>query len=351
MKTTIIKLHPEKPDAEQIRQIALSILEGKMVAFPTETVYGIGAPASQTDSIEKIYDLKRRPQEKVLSYHIADIGATEKLGIRSSGVFRFFRKLFWPGPVTLLVWNEREEKIGIRFPKHEVATRLIRQCGEAFLATSANLSGEASPKTADDVMRNFPDQIDIVVDSGKCQYAEDSTVVDLTVTPPKILRKGALASAVEDAIGKVASGKYPRKKILMVCTGNTCRSPMAEVWLKAQFKKKGTLEQFEVSSCGIMARDGGVSSMEVELVLRNDEISLGNFRSRLCRREDVMESDMIFVMTEQHAQYISSMCPQASGRIVNLDVDDPMGMSIHAYEVSYKEIKQKLSKYWNDIVK
>lgn len=351
MKTTVVKLNPERPDPEQIRQVALSILEGKMVAFPTETVYGIGAPASKAESIEKIYDLKKRPQEKVLSYHIADIGAIEKLGVRTSGVFRFFRKLFWPGPVTFLVWNEKEEKIGIRYPKHEVAIRLIRQCGEVFLATSANLSGEPSPKTADDVLKTFSNQIDIVIDSGKCQYAEDSTVVDLTVTPPKILRKGALVVQVEEASQKVSSGKYPRKKILMVCTGNTCRSPMAEAWLRAQLKKKGCGEQFEVSSCGIMARDGGAASIEVELVLRNDEIELGNFRSRLCRREDVLESDMIFVMTEQHEQYISSLCPQVSGRIVNLDVDDPVGMSIHAYEASYKEIKQKLSKYLDQIIK
>ncbi len=351
MKTTIIKIDPSKPDLNQIRQVALSALEGKIIAFPTETVYGIGAPANQPETIQKIYALKKRPQEKLLSYHIGELGSVEKLGIRTNSVFRFFKNQFWPGPVALIVWNEKEEKVGIRFPKNEIISRLICQCGEPFLATSANLSGEASPKTAEDVIRNFPGQIDVIIDGGPCPYAEDSTVVDLTVSPPKILRSGAIVSEIEKAIEKVALGKFPRKEILIACTGNTCRSPMAEAWLKAELKKKGLGDQIEVSSCGVMARDGGVVTMEVNLVLRNDEISLGNFRTRACRREEVMEADLIVVMTEEHEQFISSLCPPASDKIMTLHVDDPIGLSIQAYEHSYQTIKKKFLEHWKEVVK
>lgn len=350
MKTTILKINPARPDVQQIRQAALAVLDGKVIAFPTETVYGIGACALRKDAVGKIYEMKKRPAEKPLAYHIGEFGTLEKLNVRMTSVFRFFKKQFWPGPVTLIAWSELEEKVGIRFPKNEIACRLIRQCGELFLGTSANVSDGPSPKTAEEVLRVFPDQVDIVMDGGPCQLGEDSTVVDLTVYPPKIVRRGALIREVETACARASSGNIPRKKILIVCTGNTCRSPMAEAWLRAELRKRALADQIEVVSCGIMARDGGQAAPEANLVLKNDEVQLGDFKTRACRREEVMESDLIVAMTEQHQDFISSLCPPAAGRVIVLDVEDPIGLSIQAYEHSYQTIKQKLLQYWDQVI-
>ncbi|MBI4372658.1 MAG: threonylcarbamoyl-AMP synthase [Candidatus Omnitrophica bacterium] len=350
MKTTIIKLDPRRPDPERLREVAGQLLRGKIVAFPTETVYGLAVCATQPQAITRLQELKQRPEEKAFTYHIGNLGALERLGVIQSRVFRFLVSKFWPGPVTLIALNRKDEKIGLRFPKHEIAMRMINQSSEPVVATSANISGSPSPRTADEVLRIFPNEIDVVIDGGPCEWGQDSTVVDTVLHPPQILRRGVHADLVAQVIEKIKLGKYPRKNILIVCTGNTCRSPMAEGWLRSELRKKGLEEQIEVRSCGIAARDGGGASLESILMLKNDEVTLENFRTCLCRRDEVMGADLIFAMSEEHRKFISDLCPSAKGRIIVLDVADPIGMSIDFYDQSYRDLKQKITGLWAEII-
>src|SRR3989338_5966480 len=191
MRTTIVKLDARRPDPDQLRQVAGQILRGKIVAFPTETVYGLAVCANQTQAVARLQELKQRPEQKPFSYHIENLGTLEQLNVIQSRVFRYLTSRFWPGPVTLLVLTRKEEKIGIRFPKHPIATQMINQCGELVVATSANISGGKSGRTAEEVLRTFPNEIDVVIDGGPCEWGEDSTVVDTVSFPPEIVRRGA----------------------------------------------------------------------------------------------------------------------------------------------------------------
>ncbi len=350
MKTTIIKLDPKRPDPVRLREIATQLAQGKVVAFPTETVYGLAASTAHPKALTRLHELKQRPEDQPFTYHVANFGMLERLDVIQGRVLRYLMNQFWPGPVTFLALNRREEKIGLRFPKNEIAIRMINLCEDPIVATSANIHGEKSPTTAEEVLRTFPSDIDIVIDGGVCELGQDSTIVDTVSNPPVVLRRGLYADRVDQAIEKIKYGRFPRKKILVVCTGNTCRSPMAQGWLEHELQKKGLAEQIEVSSCGICARDGYSAAMESILTLKNDEIEFEDFKTHLCRKEDVLGADLILVMSEEHRRFLSEMCPPARERIVVLGIPDPVGMTIDFYERSYRAIKEKMLSMWPQII-
>src|SRR3989338_1582432 len=351
MKTMIIKLNSKWPDTALLREVSAQLAQGKIVAFPTETVYGIGVSASHPEAVKRLRQLKERKNEQPLTYHIGNLGALERLNIIQSQAFKFLADQLWPGPVTFLALNQKEEKIGIRYPKNIIACELVNLSGELVVATSANRTGKKSPKTVAEVLEHFPNEIDVVVDGGNCEFGQDSTIVDTAQTPPVIVREGVWADRVKETIGKIKDGKYTRKRILIVCTGNTCRSPMAEGWLRAEIRHHKLADQIKVASCGIYARDGHGASMEAVLCLKNDEIDFEDFKTRMCRREDVLMSDLVLVMSDEHAKFISNLCPEVRDKIKLLNIADPMGLSMQYYEKSYQTIKEKMKAIWPEIIK
>lgn len=351
MSPKVVHFDPADPNLKAIRDVAQHSRTGQIVAFPTETVYGIGVPHSNTKGLERLYQIKKRDRNKPFAYHIGDWDQLAFLEIVRSPAFRYLSKKFWPGPVTLVVSTTKDEKIGVRYPKSIPAATLIVSAGEPFLATSANRSGESSPKTAQEVIQSIGNEIDYVIDAGPCSIGNDSTVVDVSVSPPQILREGAELAAVREAIDDIVSGRIPRKKLMVVCTGNSCRSPMAAGLIKEELKRKKLDQEIEVTTSGIMARDGMRATPEAILIMKNREIDISNHQSRACRREDILESDLIIAMSQEHYDFLAGLVPLVKDRIKVLDVKDPIGQGIPVYEEVARDLEKKLKKEWEEIIR
>ncbi|BAL92423.1 hypothetical protein AMIS_72030 [Actinoplanes missouriensis 431] len=188
-----------RPDAEGIRRAVEILAADSVVAFPTETVYGLGAHAFSEKAVGEIYRLKNRPSWNPLIVHVANVAAARELAETWPAGADELAARFWPGPLTLVVRRARRlpgigaanDTVAVRVPAHEVALRLLEASGLPLAAPSANRTESISPTTAEHVMRSLPD-VPLVLDGGPSSWGIESTVLDLTSAVPTLLRPGAL---------------------------------------------------------------------------------------------------------------------------------------------------------------
>ena len=196
MQTEILK-----STQENLKIAGELIRAGELVAFPTETVYGLGADGLNLSAREKIYIAKGRPSEKPLTLHVANLNQVEQVAKISAEAEKLFKK-FCPGPLTIILPKQKNlpdfvtnglPSVGIRFPDNEVALEFIKISDRIIAAPSANLSGKNPPKSAEEVFENLQGKVKIILDGGECKFGISSTIIDLTEDVPKILRQGAIS--------------------------------------------------------------------------------------------------------------------------------------------------------------
>ncbi|MCM4076830.1 L-threonylcarbamoyladenylate synthase [Paractinoplanes hotanensis] len=188
-----------RPDAEGYRRAVEVLRAESVVAFPTETVYGLGANAFSEKAVGEIYRLKNRPSWNPLIVHVANVEAARELAESWPVEANELAAEFWPGPLTLVLPRARHlagvgasnNTIAVRIPDHEVALRLLEESGLALAAPSANRSEGISPTTAEHVLRSLPD-VPLVLDGGPASWGIESTVIDVTGGRPRLLRPGAI---------------------------------------------------------------------------------------------------------------------------------------------------------------
>lgn len=199
-------------EEETIFSKAVELLKnGNVVAFPTETVYGLGASVFCEEAIQKIFSIKRRPSDNPLIVHISHVEDVKKLAVDIPKAFYLLSEVFWPGPLTVVLKKHPsvpalasagQPSIAVRMPAHPLALRLIEAVGEPLVAPSANLSGRPSPTSSADVREDLKDLVPLILEGGECLIGIESTVISLLGPDPVILRPGAVTlEQLEAALG------------------------------------------------------------------------------------------------------------------------------------------------------
>lgn len=200
--TDVLSIDPRKPEREKIQIAADVIRRGGTVAFPTETVYGLGADALRMDAVRKIFEAKRRPPDNPIIVHVAGKEDVHQLAEVPEIAEKLIQK-FWPGPLTLVMRKKERvpsittgglDTVAIRMPDHNVALSLIKESGTPIAAPSANLAGRCSPTTAEHVREDLWGRIDLILDGGPTRIGVESTVLNLVSEQPTILRPGGISA-------------------------------------------------------------------------------------------------------------------------------------------------------------
>lgn len=248
LTTKIIQLSKEYPDPGKIQHAVEVLHTGGLVAFPTETVYGLGADALNAGAVQKVFEAKGRPSDNPLIVHIASLENVQQFAAAVSEKGLQLAQRFWPGPLTLVFQKKRcipdgvtagLETIALRVPDHPVTLELLRQFKGGIVGPSANISGKPSPTSAEHVYNDLNGRIDLIIDAGPTTIGVESTVLDVTADPPVILRIGGLTrEEIEKEIGEVR--RTDEEELLRRSPGTRHRhyAPRARVILFAEADEK-----------------------------------------------------------------------------------------------------------------
>lgn len=201
MKTEVLATHTRELFLAAVQRAVVLLRAGHVVALPTETVYGLAANALDAKAVARIYEIKGRPAHNPIIVHVASVAMAKRCVIQWPPLADKFAKAFWPGPLTMVLPRAEQipdnvtaggETVGVRWPSHPFIQEVIRACDFPLAAPSANLSNQISPTNAGHVAKQLDGKISLIVDGGQAQVGIESTVVDLTANPPRLLRPGMI---------------------------------------------------------------------------------------------------------------------------------------------------------------
>lgn len=350
MKTEVIQVHPEFPELDKIARCAKVIRQGGLVVFPTETVYGIAADYNNPRAMARLREVKQRPSDKPFSIHISQKWLISNYtSIKDTAVYKLIDAC-WPGPLTVIVPGRQGggETIGIRMPQNNIAIRLVEESRRTVAAPSANISGRPAPSTCAEALNDLDGLVEMAIDGGQAALGVASSVVDFAREHPVVVREGSISQAKVDRI-------TGRKTILFVCTGNSCRSVMAEYYLKEILKDR---DDVEVLSAGTGVFLQSTASSETLTVLSREGIDASAHQSQPLNNILLHKADLILVMTKAHRGQVLDRCPDVEERVYflkefaheqkgsegDLDIPDPIGRSAAAYEECFLTIKEAMAK-------
>jgi L-threonylcarbamoyladenylate synthase len=265
----ILLTHTPQLFQAAVQRAAKLLRAGEVVALPTETVYGLAANALDENAVAKIFKIKGRPQNNPVIVHVAGMEMARRCVKNFPALADKLAKSFWPGPLTMVL--PRAEKIpdnvtaggktvGIRWPSHPFIQAVIRECDFPLAAPSANLSNSVSPTNAEHVRKQLGEKISLIVDGGQSQVGIESTVLDLTVSPPRLLRPGMIHEQALMAVTEKLAIGFGNNEEILKSPGQLKKhyAPKAKLlvlnWMdEADLKLKIQNSKFKISDCQIIA--------------------------------------------------------------------------------------------------
>ena len=355
MATEVINLENTIDYGDHPRRAGAIIRNGGLVGFPTETVYGVASRGDDPAAVRRLREVKQRAESKPFTVHIADPGQADDYVPDWSAVGRRLARKAWPGPVTLVVQvNDPGQTVfaqrcgaagvdllyhggavGLRCPLDPIAAEFLRAARVPVVAASANRAGEPPARTADGVLRAFDGKLDLVLDGGQSLYSKPSTVVRIEGEGYRILREGVIAARTLDS--------YAAATLLFVCSGNTCRSPMAAALARQALARRmncteAQLEDRRVAvvSAGLAATDGAPPSHGAVSAMTKHGLDVTGHRSRRLDDALVRSADYVFCMTRAQRDMVIGNHAIDPTRVLTLiddeDINDPFGGDVSTYQ-------------------
>jgi protein-tyrosine phosphatase len=369
--TVVLPWNAARQQSDMVRQAVRALNAGELVAFPTETVYGVAASTLVPDAIERLRKEKERSDNKPLTLAIRTAPQALDWVPEMSPVGRRLARRSWPGPLTLVsdagvasgaasrLDPEVRRRVcptgslGLRVPAHPAILAALDRLPGPLVLTSANRSGEKPAGTAQEVVEVLGEDIALVIDDGPSRYGQASTVVQVKNDSWQVLREGVVSA---EEIERRAA-----RMIVFVCTGNTCRSPLAESICKKllaerlgcggeQLARRG----FIVLSAGLAAMMGGLATVEAIEVGRELGVDLSGHTSRPLIPALVAQADYLIAMAASHVVAIASRYPHSEARLRLLsdrgeDVPDPIGCDRQVYRECAERILNDIEKLLPEI--
>jgi protein-tyrosine phosphatase len=367
MRPLVIDLTCADDERDVVHHAVQALTEGKLVALPTETVYGLAASALHEGGVARLMDVKGRSAGHPLTLAIRGGDEAHDYCPNLSRVGQRLARRCWPGPLTLVVDASHRDSlagrlpesvrrvvcpqgtVGLRVPDHGVLLSVLKMLAGPIVLSSANRSGQAAAVTAAEVLAAVGKDVDLVLSDARSKYAQPSTVVQVSGNRVSLLRTGVLT---ESAIRRYAS-----LIVLLVCTGNTCRSPMAQVLLQKHIADRLTCGIDELERCGVMVLSAGVSaasgspaSAEALEAMQRYGLDLTRHESRPLSDAMVRFADIVLTMTRGHREAIVTQWPEAAARTHllsrdNRDISDPIGGPVETYLRCAQQIDIELQRW------